>query len=219
MPRAICASASPGRRSDQSGHHRQRPLGPGRRGFGGKFKHRPVEPDLADRELRGVDADRQPAGAGVDVIARQCALMRGVERAVSMSASGCAGITVPWAIRRRTRVEFAMVHGVSLSKFRAGDGKRRLQRPRRLCGRSACLERPFDGPAGAGEVFHQFLPVVHDIDQDRAGPGLRRLFRPTPWRSRHHPANSGPICFAVRPSRTRAIRAAMRESAVSRGVH
>ena len=62
----------------------ERALGPGRRGFGRQFKYRAVEADLADRELRGVDADRKPAGAGIDIIARQRALMPGVERTVGI---------------------------------------------------------------------------------------------------------------------------------------
>src|SRR5258708_5182988 len=38
------------------------------------------------------------------------------------------------------------------------------------------LERPFDGPAGVGEVFEKFAMFVHDIDQDRARCGLRDRF-------------------------------------------
>ena len=68
-------------RAGETCDQRQRPLGPGVRGFGGQFQHRPVQADVADRKLRGVDADRETAGAGVDVIARQRALMDGIKRA------------------------------------------------------------------------------------------------------------------------------------------
>src|SRR5438046_1669979 len=50
----------------------------------GKFKHRPVQADVSDGELGGVDADREPAGAGVDVIAGQRALVDEVELAVGI---------------------------------------------------------------------------------------------------------------------------------------
>ena len=55
--------------ADQAGDQEQRALGPVRRGLGGDAQHRLVQPRLADRELRGVDADRQARGAGVDVVA------------------------------------------------------------------------------------------------------------------------------------------------------
>ena len=71
-------------RAHQTRDQRERPLGPGGRGFRGKFKHRPVQADVSDGELRGVDADREPAGAGVDVIAGQRALVEGVELAVGI---------------------------------------------------------------------------------------------------------------------------------------
>ena len=79
------------RRTGEAGDHRQRPLGPGCRGFRRQFQHRPVQADIADRELRGVNADRQSAGAGVDVIARQRALMPGVERAVGIERQRMRG--------------------------------------------------------------------------------------------------------------------------------
>ena len=49
-----------------------------------ELEHRAVEPDVADRELRRVDADRQPAGAGVEVVARQRALAALVEAALGV---------------------------------------------------------------------------------------------------------------------------------------
>ncbi len=72
------------RRADQPCDQRQRPLGPGCRGLRGQFQHRTVQPDIADRKLRGVDADREAAGAGVDVITGQRTLTRRVEGAIGI---------------------------------------------------------------------------------------------------------------------------------------
>src|SRR5712664_2946320 len=71
-------------RAGEPGDQRQRALGPGRRGLRGQFQHRPVQPDVADGELRGVNADREAPGAGVDIIACQRALMDSVERAAGV---------------------------------------------------------------------------------------------------------------------------------------
>ena len=54
---------------DEARDPHQRPVGPGVRGLGGELQHRLVKPRITDRELRGVDADREPAGAGIDVVA------------------------------------------------------------------------------------------------------------------------------------------------------
>ena len=62
---------------------RQRCAAPARRGR------------LADRELRGVHADREPARAGVQVVARQRPLPPRIELPPGVSASGCAGMTQP----------------------------------------------------------------------------------------------------------------------------
>jgi hypothetical protein len=59
-----------GRVARQAGDHDDRPL----RFLGGDPQHRLVKPRVADRELRRVHAHRQPAAAGVEVIARQRAL-------------------------------------------------------------------------------------------------------------------------------------------------
>ena len=92
MPRAVCASAMACcGRAGEPRDHRHRPLGPGRRGFRRELQHRPIQPDLADRELRGVDADGQPAGAGIEVIARQRPLMPGVELAVGVERQRMRG--------------------------------------------------------------------------------------------------------------------------------
>ena len=60
---------------------RARPLG---RAAHRELQHRPVEPDVADRELGGVDADREPAGAGVEVVAGERALAASVEPAIGI---------------------------------------------------------------------------------------------------------------------------------------
>jgi Tetracyclin repressor-like, C-terminal domain len=62
-------------RATKAGDQRERPLGPVVGGLGRKLKDRPVETNIADGELRGVNADRQPSGARIDVIARQRALV------------------------------------------------------------------------------------------------------------------------------------------------
>ena len=54
----------------------------------GKLQHRPVEPRLADLELRGVHADGQPAGAGIDVVAGQGALRPAVELPLLVERQG-----------------------------------------------------------------------------------------------------------------------------------
>ena len=50
----------------------------------GKLQHRPVEPGLADRELRGVDADREPARAGIEIVAGQRPLPPRIELALGI---------------------------------------------------------------------------------------------------------------------------------------
>ena len=71
----------------------------------------PVQADVADRELRGVHADGQSSGAGIEVIARQRPLMPDIERAVGIERE---------RMRREHRavgdqlanvgLDFAMVH-------------------------------------------------------------------------------------------------------------
>src|ERR1700686_2457679 len=70
---------------------RERALGPGGGRLGGELQLRAVETDVADGELRGVDADGQPACAGIDVIARQRALMHGVELAAGIERERMGG--------------------------------------------------------------------------------------------------------------------------------
>src|SRR5690606_32289111 len=67
------------RRPGEAGDHGQRPVGPGRSRFGGEPEDFPVEARLADGELGGVDADGEPARAGVEIIARQRALAAHIE--------------------------------------------------------------------------------------------------------------------------------------------
>src|SRR3954451_12216920 len=109
-------------RTGEARDQRQRTLGPVRRSLGGKLEHGTVEADIADRELRGVYADRKAAGAGVDVIARQRPLMRFVELAFGGEREG-----MRWqhgAVGDQLAdlaVDLTVVHDV-LSEFRAGDG-------------------------------------------------------------------------------------------------
>ena len=46
-----------------------------------ELQHRPIEPGFADRELGGVHAHREPARAGVEIVAGQRALAAEVELA------------------------------------------------------------------------------------------------------------------------------------------
>ena len=80
---------------DRAGDHDERPVGPGFRSLGRELEHGPVEPDLADRELGRMHPDREPARAGVDVVAGQRPLRDAVELAVGSSASGWAGMRRP----------------------------------------------------------------------------------------------------------------------------
>jgi hypothetical protein len=50
----------------------------------GELQHRLEQAGLADGELGGVDADREPARAGVEVVARERALAAGVELAIGV---------------------------------------------------------------------------------------------------------------------------------------
>ena len=72
-----------------------------RAGLGRELEHRAVEPGLADRELRRVDADREPAGAGVEVVARQRALPPLVEAASRVERQRVGGDDGPGPERRQ----------------------------------------------------------------------------------------------------------------------
>ena len=71
-------------RAGEARDHRNWPLGPRGRGLRRQFQHRAVQADVADRELGGVNADGQSAGAGIEIIARQRPLMPDVERTVGV---------------------------------------------------------------------------------------------------------------------------------------
>ena len=60
--------------SDRARDHEQRSVGPAGGGLGRELEHGLVEAGLADCELRRVDADREAAGAGIDVVAGEGAL-------------------------------------------------------------------------------------------------------------------------------------------------
>jgi hypothetical protein len=79
------------RRAAKTSDHHERPLGPACCGLSREFQHRPIHLDIADRKLRGVHADRKPAGAGVNVITRQRALMFFVELAVGVERERMGG--------------------------------------------------------------------------------------------------------------------------------
>ena len=69
---------------DQARDTHQRPVCPGVGGLGGELQHRLVESRLPDRELRGVDADGEPAGAGVDVVAGERPLPLRIQSALGV---------------------------------------------------------------------------------------------------------------------------------------
>ena len=203
------------RRAGEARDHRQRPLGPGRRGLRRQFQHRPVQADIADRELRGVDADRKAAGAGVDVIARQRALMPGVERAVGVERQRmrrdhrAVGDQLP-----HLGFDLAMMHG---------DDSYPNSGPATANGSSAAmrggaaephaLKRPLDGPAGGGEALQEFVLRMRRRRSARARSRIGRWRRPAPAPASARSANSGPICRAVRPSRTSAMASPIRHDA------
>ena len=72
--------------------------------FQRKFKHRLEKTDaaIANVELRGVNADRNPAAARVAVVAGESALAPFVQLAIfGVRARGCAGMTRPcWSSAR-----------------------------------------------------------------------------------------------------------------------
>src|SRR5581483_7699633 len=79
------------RRAREAGDQRQRALCPVRCRLGRKLQYGPVKTDIADCELRGVDADREPTGAGIDVVTRQRALMHMIELAVGIEREWMRG--------------------------------------------------------------------------------------------------------------------------------
>ena len=77
--------------ADDAGDHHQRAPRPVLRCLGCQLQHRAVEADIADLELRGVHADREPAGAGIDVIARKRALRGAIELTPFVERQGVRG--------------------------------------------------------------------------------------------------------------------------------
>jgi len=68
--------------ADDPGDHHQGTIGPGRGGLGRASQDRFVEARFANGKLRRVDADRETAGARVEIIAGECALPPLVETAL-----------------------------------------------------------------------------------------------------------------------------------------
>ena len=79
------------RLADRARDHHQRPVGPVARGLDGEFEHGAIETDLADRELGRMDADRESAGAGVDVVTADGALRLLVELALGIEGQRMRG--------------------------------------------------------------------------------------------------------------------------------
>ncbi len=98
-------------RTGEACDHRDWPLGPRSRGLRRQLQHRPVQADVADRELGGVNANGQSTGAGIEIIARQRPLMPDVERAVGIERERmrreyrAVGDQLP-----NVSLDFAMVH-------------------------------------------------------------------------------------------------------------
>ena len=80
-----------GRLPGETGDEGNRPFCPIVRGFRGKFQDRRVEARLADGELGAVHADRQPAGAGVEVIATERTLAAPVEPSLRIKRQRMGG--------------------------------------------------------------------------------------------------------------------------------
>ena len=118
------------RLADRARDHDQRPVGPVARRTDGEFEDRPIEPDLADGELRGMDAHRESAGTGVEVVAAQGALRRPVEVPVGVERQrvrGDDGALPQQGQDRRRKIApvegLVGAHACILSQFRAREGK------------------------------------------------------------------------------------------------
>ena len=74
----------------------------------GELEHRPIEPDLADRKLGGVHADRKSTRAGVEIVAGKRALSARVELAPGIDEVSLALVADAWSRTYRSRsVTFA----------------------------------------------------------------------------------------------------------------
>ena len=92
------------RAAGEAGDHDRRDVRPLGRGAHRELEHRLIKADVADRELRGVDADREPAGAGVEVVAGERALAPRVELARRIKRERMRRNGDAAAQRRRARV-------------------------------------------------------------------------------------------------------------------
>jgi hypothetical protein len=70
--------------SGQSCDHQRSPARPFGGAAHGEVEHRLEQAGLADGELRGVDADREPARAGIEIVARERALAAAIELAITI---------------------------------------------------------------------------------------------------------------------------------------
>src|SRR3954465_13532721 len=68
--------------ADDAGDHDRGTARPFSRRLHRKVEDSPREPGVADRELGGVNAARTPAGAGVELVAGECALPPWIELAL-----------------------------------------------------------------------------------------------------------------------------------------
>ena len=188
--------AAPG----DAGHEEERPRRPRARRLGRELEHRAVEPDVADRELRGVDADGETACPGVDVVARECALPALVETAIGVERER-VGRDDGAGPERRERLggDLLPVHQPSSGPAMAwtssgvpGDRVAAERQPH---------ERPLGREAAAGEVRGDGRRLLRHVDHDGAGDGVEPVRRAAPPRWSRRRATSGPSWVAVRPAR------------------
>ena len=88
----------------EAGNHHLRDVRPLGRGAHRELEHRLIKADVADRELGGVDADREPTGAGVEVVTGERALAHRVELARRVERERMRRNRDAAAQRRRARV-------------------------------------------------------------------------------------------------------------------
>src|SRR6516164_9209741 len=116
-----------------------------------------------------MDADREPAAAGVDIIARQRALMGLVECPACVERQRVCG--QHGAFRKQPPYlwfDLAMMHW-SLPEFGTDDGKGRLVRSPCSAAEAHALKRPLDRPAAVNQSLDEFVLGRNGIDQEFAG--------------------------------------------------
>ena len=164
---------------DRAGDQEERSIRPALRRFHRQLEHRLVEAELADRELGRVDADREPARAGVEVVAGERPLTSPVEAAVRVQGE-----------RMRGNDGAGAEHGEDVLRDLAP--VHRLPELRRGCGAdkggiaeaAVVLERhpgkrPLFLESAAREQLRDVRLTVGDVDQHRPGDGgERRLEQP-----------------------------------------